>query len=250
LVAGVAHELNTPLGNSLTVASTLAEKVSDFSDEVRSGYLRRSSLTNFLSASEHAVSMLTRNLTNASELITHFKQVAVDQTSNQRRSFDLRDFVTEVVSTLQPQFKKTAHRIVVDIPRGITMNSFPGPLGQVINNIAINAMIHGFGQSIAGEIKIEAAQHDSQVRLMLSDNGRGIDPQHISSIFDPFFTTRLGQGGSGLGLHIVYSIITRVLGGRIGVESKIGKGTVFMVDLPTDAPLQTSPSLPRNNVSI
>jgi len=235
LVAGVAHELNTPLGNSVTVATTLADRVRQFNEEVASGNVRRSSLADFVDFSQKASAILTSSLFTASDLISHFKQVAVDQTSEQRRPFDLGEVVAELAMTLQPQFKKTPHQLHIAIPEGIRMDSFPGPLGQVITNLVSNALIHAFADHPGGRIRIEASATDNHVDMVVSDNGKGIPPENLAHIFDPFFTTRLGQGGSGLGLHIVYSIVVRVLGGRITATSEPGQGTVFTLQLPLRA---------------
>ena len=241
LVAGVAHELNTPLGNSLTVATTLAERTRAFEKAVEGGALRRSTLAEFVQGTNQATELLTKNLFRASDLITHFKQVAVDQTSAQRRGFDLAETVAEVVVTLQPLFKKTPHHIELTIPSGIMMDGYPGPLGQVITNLVSNALVHAFEGREAGTVRIAAEPRDGQVRLTVSDDGRGIAIEHQAKVFDPFFTTRLGQGGSGLGMHIVYSIVTRVLGGRIALASQPGQGTILTLDLPLTAPLPDNP---------
>lgn len=237
LVAGIAHELSTPVGNSLTVATTLADRTRAFCDEAAGCRLRRSSLTEFVSQARQASDLLARNLLSASELIGRFKRVAVDQTSAQRRRFDLAQTIEEVVTTLRPQVKKTPHRIEVAVPQGIEMVGYPGPLGQVIINLVNNALVHGFDSRAAGVVRIEAAAEvPDLVRLTVKDNGRGIPEEHQSRIFDPFFTTRLGQGGSGLGLHIVFNIVTRVLGGQVAVISRPGEGAAFTLDLPRIAP--------------
>jgi len=238
LVAGVAHELNTPLGNSLTVATTLAERTHAFQKEMDGGALRRSALSEFIQAAAQASDLLTRNLFKASDLITHFKQVAVDQAGGQRRRFDLAEMVQEILVTLQPQFKKTPHHIELAIPTGIMMDGYPGPLGQVITNLVSNALLHGFDGVEAGTVTIKAMQGDGDVQLSVADDGCGIPTEHQAKVFDPFFTTRLGQGGSGLGMHIVYSIVTRVLGGRIMLASQPGKGTTLTMNLPLVAPEQ------------
>jgi PAS domain S-box-containing protein len=240
LVAGVAHELNTPLGNSLTVATALADATRGFVVEMNAGPLRRSVFTRFLEQTEEASELLSRNLVRASELISNFKQVAVDQASANRRMFDLKESVDEVLSTLQPQFKHTPHRTETEIPEGIELDSYPGPLGQVITNLVLNALLHGFEGQAGGRVRIEASRVESTwVRIQVSDNGRGIPDAHLEKIFDPFFTTRLGKGGSGLGLHIVYSIVTRVLGGAIDVGSQEGGGAWFRIQLPLVAPMPT-----------
>ena len=244
LVAGIAHELNTPLGNSLTVATALADATNDFLEEMKSGQIRRSVLNRYLVQASEASELLSRNLFRASDLITHFKQVAVDQTSAQRRAFDLKENIEEIVLTLQPQFKHTPHRIEVDVPASIQLDSYPGSLGQVMTNLTLNALIHGLQDRPDGVIRIHAEpQGDDRVQITVSDNGCGIPPNHLPRIFDPFFTTRLGQGGSGLGLHIVYSIVTRTLGGFVDTHSVVGQGTTFTIDIPLQAPPQTGKEL-------
>jgi PAS domain S-box-containing protein len=237
LVAGVAHELNTPLGNSVTVSTTLQEWLRDFRRELSGDTLRRSTVDGFVQQAEQATQLLVRNLARAAELIADFKQVAVDQTSAQRRGFDLERVITEVIETLQPQFKKTPHQVHTTIPHGIQLDSYPGPLGQVITNLTLNALVHGFSDDMRGEVRVQAREIDGdRVELLISDNGRGIPADHLSKVFDPFFTTRMGQGGSGLGLHIVYTLVTRVLGGSIAIESPPQGGTRVTLRLPRIAP--------------
>lgn len=237
LVAGIAHELNTPLGNSVTVSTTLQEWLRDFRRELQAETLRRSTLDEFVQQAEQATQLLVRNLARAAELIADFKQVAVDQTSAQRREFDLQRVVTEIVETLQPQFKKTPHRIRVDIAEGIHLDSFPGPLGQVVTNLALNALVHGFTDDMRGEVQISVREcADDRIELLVRDNGEGIPAEYLTKVFDPFFTTRMGQGGSGLGLHIAYTLVTRILGGSIMIESPPEGGTRAVIQLPRSAP--------------
>ncbi len=237
LVAGVAHEMGTPLGNSLLVATTLSEKTRRFSQLAEGDSLSRTALRAFVAVALQATGLLERSLLQVNDLIGHFKQVAVDQTSAQHRRFDLAATVAEIVATLQPQYRTTPHRLRVDIPDGIVMDSFPGPLGQAITNLATNALVHGFAQAAAGLIEIAVSPpRDGRITMTVSDNGCGIAAEHLPRIFDPFFTTRLGQGGSGLGLHIVYRIVTRALGGRIEARSTRGTGTTFILELPLQAP--------------
>ena len=229
--------MGTPLGNSLMVATTLSDRTRKFSQLTEGASLSRTALRDYVAVAMQASSLLERNLLQANDLIQHFKQVAVDQTSAQRRRFDLSATIGEIVATLQPQYRNTPHRIRVDIPDGIVMDSFPGPLGQVITNLAANALKHGFAQAEAGILEIEVSQpRNGRITMTVSDSGCGIAAGHLPRIFDPFFTTRLGQGGSGLGLHIVYSIATRVLGGRIEARSTPGTGTTFVLELPLQAP--------------
>lgn len=238
LVAGVAHELNTPLGNARTVASTLGEDLRTFAAVVESGALRRSQVESFLSRGYEAVDLLERNTARAASLITQFKEVAVDQTSMRRRRFDLCQTVEEIFATLQPQFKHTAHRIELDVPAGLELDSYPGPLEQVITNLVGNSLTHGFAGMETGCIQLQAhALGPTQVTLRYTDNGMGIPAATLNRIFEPFFTTRLGQGGSGLGLYIVYTLVTGVLGGTIQVENPPGQGVTFTFVLPRTAPV-------------
>ena len=237
LVAGVAHELNTPLGNTRVVASTLGEDLRAFAAAVDSGALRRSQVDAFLNRGCEAVDLLERNTARAADLISHFKQVAVDQTSTRRRSFNLRQTIEEVLATLRPQFKRTAHRIELDIPPDLELDSYTGPLEQVIANLISNSLTHGFARVEAGCIRIEAAPLDAgYIRLRYDDDGAGIPEKILNRIFEPFFTTRLGSGGSGLGLYIVYNLVTKILGGTIHGFSHMDKGVTFTLVLPQTAP--------------
>ena len=241
LVAGVAHELNTPLGNTRVVASTLGEDLRAFAAAVDSGALRRSQVDAFLNRGCEAVDLLERNTARAADLISHFKQVAVDQTSTRRRSFNLRQTIEDVLATLRPQFKRTAHRIELDIPPDLELDSYPGPLEQVIANLISNSLTHGFAKVEAGCIRIEAAPLDAgRIRLRYDDDGAGIPEKILNRIFEPFFTTRLGSGGSGLGLYIVYNLVTKILGGTIHGFSHMDKGVTFTLVLPQTAPEKTT----------
>ncbi len=236
IVAAVAHELNTPIGNALTVASTLQELNKEFSQAVEHG-LRRSVLDEFQSNCGQAADMLLRNLQRAAELIRSFKGVAVDRTSSQRREFELAEVVQETLLTLAPTLKHQPYQINCQIPAGIRLDSYPGPLGQILSNLLNNAIVHAFAGRTEGQIDICAEQKDSQhLTLRFSDNGGGIAPENLKRIFDPFFTTRLGQGGSGLGLNIVYNLATGLLGGSIRVDSTPGLGTSFTLEIPLSAP--------------
>lgn len=237
MVAGVAHELNTPIGNSLMVASHLVNTSHRISDALKTG-LKKSMLDDFLADTNSASDVLVRNLNKAAELVSSFKQVAVDQTSSQRRSFKLAEMLGEIITSLGPTIRKTPYRVELDIAEDLRLESFPGPLGQVITNLINNGIIHGFDGRKNGTIRIVAGAADAngQAFLKVMDNGNGIPANILPRIFDPFFTTRLGQGGSGLGLNIVHNIVFGVLGGRISVESTPGEGSCFTLALPLIAP--------------
>lgn len=232
IVAAVAHELNTPVGNALTVATTFEHKSREFTQAMEQG-LRKSTLEKYVSDASHATELIARNLTRASDLVESFKHVAVDQTSSKRRRFNLTDTVGDLMTTLQPTIKHRPITTHFDIPQSIEMDSFPGPLCQVVSNLFNNSMIHAFEPDDEGSWSITAHQDgDKHVILRVSDTGKGIPKSVQAKIFDPFYTTRLGQGGSGLGLHIVYNISTAVLGGSVSVSSEPGQGTTFTLRLP------------------
>jgi len=243
LVAGVSHELNTPVGNALTVITTLADKHDAFVERLNQNALRRSDLDAYVVNVQEAQLLTSRNLRKAADLLQSFKQVAVDQTSYQRRSFNLSATVDEVLMSIQPMLRRSQVEVVTEIDAEILLNGFPGPLGQVITNLVVNALTHAFDESsLLPQVRITAAlAPDSDwISLVVEDNGKGIAPEHLKKVFDPFFTTRLGQGGSGLGLHIVHNLVTGMLAGEIHVDSELEKRTRFMMKLPIKAPASLS----------
>ncbi|WP_158597904.1 PAS domain S-box protein [Noviherbaspirillum saxi] len=237
LVAGIAHELNTPIGNSLMVASTLADQTRALSSSYQQNGLKRSMLENYIGDVDTAGDILVRNLQRAANLVTGFKQVAVDQTSSQRRRFSVAEVVSEIMLTLWPTLKKTTFLVKQNIPDSLVMDSYPGPLGQVITNLVNNALLHGFEGRQSGNVAIAAKlSGEGWMELSVQDDGVGIPSANLNRIFDPFFTTKLGAGGSGLGLNITHNIVTGVLGGRIRVQSEVGAGSTFILLLPLLAP--------------
>ncbi|MAZ65546.1 MAG: hypothetical protein CMF25_00350 [Kangiellaceae bacterium] len=236
LVAGLAHELNTPIGNCRMVATTLDQKATEFKQLVEGGKIQRSSVNQFCEDLAEGSTLIMHNSEKADELIRSFKQVAVDQTSERRRRFNLESVVDEVLLTLQPKLKRESCQIDVNIPHYIELDSYPGPLGQVLTNLITNSMIHGFENRDNGTIKISADVQNSQVILNFSDNGVGIPSANLSKLYDPFFTTKLGRGGSGLGMNIVYNIINGVLGGKISIASTVGSGVQVEIIIPQNAP--------------
>lgn len=239
LVAGVAHEVNNPVGISLTVASSLERKIALFGEEVARGELRRSTLTEFIESNRDAAAQLVANLNRAAELIQSFKQVSADRNYSDQRVFDLADLTEQVVMSLKPGLRKQKLALSVDCKPGLTMNSYPGPYGQVLTNLFLNSVAHAFPDGNGGsvEIKVQEAGND-HVEILFADNGVGMSPEVRRRAFDPFFTTRRDQGGTGLGLHIVYSIVTSRLGGRLHLQSDPGQGTRIQIILPRVAPLE------------
>ncbi|KXI27775.1 sensor histidine kinase [Paraglaciecola hydrolytica] len=239
LVAGVAHELNTPIGNTAMVASTLREQVNNFSSVVASGKVLKSDLTLLVERINEGTELLLSSTHRARDLVASFKQVAVDQTSDRRRVFKLETVVEDVLRSMRPSF----HRIQIssEVPPDISCDGYPGPLGQLLTNLIQNAIIHGIDQASDGLVKVIcSAIGDDSIQIVVEDNGRGIDKETMNKIFDPFFTTRMGQGGSGLGLTIVHNIATGMLAGKIAVESLVGIGTRFIVTIPRTTPERSS----------
>jgi PAS domain S-box-containing protein len=237
LVAGIAHEINTPIGNALMVASSVGDRIAEFEHALANGPLRRSVLEAFVSSVRESDDLLQRNLVRAANLIQNFKQVAVDQTSDRRRVFDLATVLEEVRMTLVPRFKHSPYRLELDAEVGVSLDSYPGALGQVVTNLIENALVHAFDGCESGVIRIDAKRHNAdQVHIVCADDGAGIPAELRSRIFDPFFTTKLGKGGSGLGLSIVLNLVRDLLGGEMVVESELGAGTRFLITLPLKAP--------------
>jgi signal transduction histidine kinase len=236
MVAGISHELNTPLGNALTVSTTLESQVQTLSQRVEEGKLTRSDMSDFLSGAAEMSLLVTQSITRAANLVASFKQVAVDQTSEQRRVFLLDRVVSDNVAALMPSLGRIHVQVVQDIPADIRCDSFPGPLGQVVTNLVQNAAVHGFNDKAVGQIQIIATLQGDQVELVVVDDGMGMDKKVLMHVFDPFFTTQLGKGGSGLGLSVSYRIATSVLGGSISARSEPGQGSTFTLKFPVKAP--------------
>ena len=238
LVAGIAHEVNNPIGISLTVASSLAHRCSVFVQELQSdGALRRSRLEEFIARNSDASRQLVANLERAADLIQSFKQVAVDRSHAECREFDLKQATEQIVASLRPVLKKTGISLITNVPEGVVLDSYPGAYGQVLTNLFLNAVHHGFPDGREGTISIVAkAVDDGHVEIGVADDGVGMTPDVLRHAFDPFFTTRRSAGGTGLGLHIVYNIVSSQLGGRLALESKLGRGTTLRMTLPKIAP--------------
>ncbi|TFW30392.1 sensor histidine kinase [Duganella callida] len=237
LVAGIAHELNTPIGNSLLASTALRDRVSEFDARMAAGALRRSELSAHLEEVRTASELISGSLHKAAELISSFKQIAVDQTNDQRRAFDLRAAVQDTIATYMPRLRRVPCEVVLEIPPGVMFDSYPGSLYQILNNLITNALAHAFDSRQGGTIRIRAQiTYDDIVELSFSDDGCGMIDDVLKRVFDPFFTTKMGQGGTGLGMNIVYNIVTGVLGGRIAIESAPGAGTTVRMLLPRVAP--------------
>lgn len=242
LVAGVAHEVNNPVGISLTVASSLERRCDLFAEEVKAAPLRRSRLDEFIAGVGDAARQLVANLQRAGELIQSFKQVAVDRSHAERREFDLRQATEQIIASVRPVLRKSQVKIASEVPRGIALDSDPGSYGQVLTNIFLNSVNHAFPDGHGGTVRVKA--HDIGVRnveIIVSDDGAGMSEEVRRRAFDPFFTTRRSQGGTGLGLHIIYNLVTQSLGGQLQLDSAPGRGTTIRIVLPRVAPRAVAP---------
>lgn len=244
LVAGVAHEINTPLGVAVTVASHLATITEETTEAVTSTGLTRSQFTDYLADASESSRLLLNNLQAADRMVKSFKTVATDQTSQECRRFNVMAYLNEVVSSLKPSFKKTSHQITIEGDTTLEIESYPGALAQVVTNLLMNSLHHAYLPNTSGTLSIQVSRQVSRqetgVLLCYWDDGQGIAPEHLPKIFDPFFTTKRGQGGTGLGLHIVFNTVNLTLKGTIRCESIVGKGTMFLIQLPFSIANQTN----------
>jgi signal transduction histidine kinase len=233
LVAGVAHEINTPLGIGVTAASILNEDATEFLNIYKSGKTKRAELEKFLDTAIESSQMILANLKRAAELIQSFKQVAVDQSGETERIFKLKTYLDEIILSLSGEVRKTKHSIKVTGDENLTLVSYPGALSQIVTNLLMNSIIHAYNEEDAGHIQLDFKSQGEEVIWQYADDGKGIHPENLSKIYDPFFTTNRSQGGTGLGLHIVYNLVTQRLKGTIHCESQLGMGTKFTIKFPT-----------------
>lgn len=233
LVAGVAHEINTPVGIAVSAASYLKDRTEEIRKKLDDGYLTQWEIEQYLCDAAQSAGLLLSNANRAAKLVHSFKQVAVDQTSDERRCFDLREYLEETLSTLRPRLAETRVATKLDCPTGIVMDSYPGPMAQVVTNLVLNSLQHGFDPGAAGLISLTVqGDNSNDVVIRYEDDGCGVAPSLRKKIFEPFFTTRRGAGGSGLGLYLVYNIVTYKLNGSITIEDRQGTGVAFVVRVP------------------
>ncbi len=232
LVAGVAHEINTPVGVGVTASSFLEDKTKVFSEKVKNGDLKRSDLEKYLGVATEASSIIHKNLNRAADLIRSFKQVAVDQSGEVKRLFKLKQYTDELFISLRPKMKRTSHKVLIHCPDDLSIDSFPGVFSQIITNFVFNSLTHGFEEKEEGLITLDIWEEEGDLFIIYKDNGKGMEEITLKKIFDPFFTTKRGQGGTGLGMHIVYNLVTITLGGQITCQSSSGNGTQFSIRIP------------------
>lgn len=232
LVAGISHEINTPVGIGVTAISHLEDKLGDIKKKYDCQTMDRGDLESFFNIVTESSNIIAVNLKRASVLINSFKQIAVDQSNDDMREFDLEEYIQEIILSLKPNLKKNSVEITLSMASSITMLSYPGSIAQVITNLIMNSLIHAFPGRQEKYINIEISENDENILLKFTDNGVGMTSETTEKIFDPFFTTRRGQGGSGLGLHLVFNIINKILQGKISCTSAVGEGTEFEILIP------------------
>jgi signal transduction histidine kinase len=229
LVAGVSHEVSTPIGICITAESFFRDETKLIQDKFNDGSMSRQDFTEYVKTALDNGEILSANLGRTAELIKNFKQIAVDQCIEDMRSFVVFRYISDLLSTLKPRIKSLKHKIEIQGDEGLEITSLPGALAQIITNLIMNSIIHGFDGIVEGHISIMIVAHERGVIITYKDNGLGMSKQAQEKIFDPFFTTRKGKGGTGLGMNIVYKLITDSLQGKIECTSQLGQGVRFEI---------------------
>lgn len=233
LVAGVAHEINTPIGIGVTATSHLAEEIGACEAALNSGQLSKARLERLFSSANTAHNIILSNLQSAATLVQNFKLVSVDQTSEEARNIQFADYIESILLSLHPKTKKAGVDISLDCQQDCSLYTYPGAISQILTNLITNSIIHGFDGIKGGEISINVSGHaDEGIEIHYHDNGKGIPEEFLTKVMNPFFTTKRGQGGSGLGLSIVHNIVTQSLKGNIDIKSVPGEGTMFYITIP------------------
>lgn len=227
LVAGISHEINTPIGIGVTAASHLKQEVEGFNKDYKNETLTQSSFESFISTAVQSSDIILTNMDRAAQLIQSFKQISVDQSSDEVRSFYLKAYLNSIVTSLMPTLKSTGHTIEIICSESIQIESNPGVFYQIFSNLIMNSVIHGFEEKEHGQIVIVVNKEPHDLEITYKDDGKGIDKEGLAKIFDPFFTTKRDMGGSGLGTHIVYNLVTQKLNGTITASSHVGKDLTF-----------------------
>jgi len=231
LVGGMAHEINTPVGVAVTAASFLGDLIREINLQCQAGTIKRKDLMNYNEECREAVEMVLANLRRAAQLIGSFKKVSIDQANEEKRIFEVKEYLSDILLSLHPRLKKTKHTVTIHCDNHVKVYGFPGAFAQVITNLIMNSLTHAYTAEDAGNIVISVVKKEDRFILQYSDDGKGIDNTVLPRIFEPFFTTARGIGGSGLGLYIVYNIITQQFGGTIDCYSEPGKGANFVMSL-------------------
>jgi len=232
LVAGIAHEINTPVGIGVTVSSHLTKITKKIMSSLENNKMTKADLTKYFSSTLESSELILQHLLQTADLIKSFKMVSADQTAHEKRNFNVKSYLGDIILSLRPKLKNKPHQIKIDCDDDIEIDSYPGALAQIATNMVLNSLTHAFNEGDNGTIAIEVLKNANQIILKYSDDGKGVTEENIEKIFEPFFTTKRGEGGTGLGMHIVYNTVTQILKGSISCESIQGQGISFFINLP------------------
>ncbi|WP_346354065.1 MCP four helix bundle domain-containing protein [Azotosporobacter soli] len=234
LVTGIAHEVNTPVGVGVTAASHLLKTIQDYRAYSVTNKPTRTSFSEFMDSAEELGQMILQNARRTADLIRSFKLVSVDQAQEEKQCFQLKEYLEGVVQSLQSVLKKSGHTVMIECPDDLTLDSYPGAFVQIASNLLMNSLIHAYEPQTRGQMRFTAERREDRLLLCYADDGKGIPADVLSRIFDPFFTTGRGKGCSGLGMHILYNIVTQQLQGSVTCESQLGQGVRFLIELPLE----------------
>ena len=232
LVAGISHEINTPLGVAKTSASHVEDELKKLTNEFKDGTLTKARMEDFIGQFTDGLHLLTANLNRANELMTSFKQVSADQSHDEMRTINLKEYIEETIYTLKPNLRRYNVAISLECEENIILNTFPGAYSQIVTNLIMNSLNHAYDTTDQGNITLKIFQEQSVINFIYHDDGKGMEDHVLRKIFEPFFTTKRGSGGTGLGMHIIYNLVTMKLQGKIEVESKVNAGSTFKLLLP------------------
>jgi signal transduction histidine kinase len=232
LVAGLSHEISTPVGIGITLASTLMNEAKELESNLQENRVKKTILDSHIERVKRMSTLLLENLQRAGNLIQSFQCVSVDQSYFEQQEFYLKSYIENVLLSLSPHLEKTGHRLRVQGEEDLKINSYPGAIAQIVTNLVMNSILHGYQPGEIGQLDFDIARQDDRLIISYADDGCGIPEEYIGKIFEPFFTTARSYGGTGLGLHIIYNLVTQKLQGKISCESQVGAGTKFIFNLP------------------
>lgn len=234
LVAGVAHEINTPVGLSLTGITHFSDMTKKLKKDYEDENLSEEEFKNYIEMSYNLAHTIRLNLEKTAQLVKSFKQVAVDQSVEEKREINLHKYINEVVISLHNRLKQSKVNVEINCPKALKLSTYPGDISQILTNLIMNSLIHGFDKTMQGTIHIGVIESENEITLVYQDNGKGIKKEYLKKIYEPFFTTNREGGGTGLGLNIIYSLVNKKLNGTITCKSQEGQGVEFTIILPKE----------------
>lgn len=233
VITGIAHEISTPIGIGVTSVSYVLKEIDEVEVRLKEGSLGQLAFMDFVSECKVFIEGTARNLEKADLLISGFKDISLDQTTEEKRNFMVKPYLDELLSSLKPLLKDASDHVIVTCSETLMINGYPGYLAQIMTSFITNSLRYGFERDMIGTIQIGISQSDNKLQLTYQDDGKGMSEDVLKKIFDPFFTTKRGsEGGAGLGLYLVYNIVTKKLGGDITCNSELGKGVDFTITFP------------------